>query len=67
MRILKADLEAVFKENKMVAVAQNNSSNSEDLLVLKHRLKKHNISVKFFPNQVNPSLSFRIFSVRTPF
>lgn len=57
MKILKADLEAVFKKNKMVAVAQNNSSNSEDMLVLKHRLKKNNISVKFFPNQVKPALT----------
>ncbi|XP_041938564.1 39S ribosomal protein L10, mitochondrial [Alosa sapidissima] len=52
MRILKRDLEDVFRDNKMVAVAQNSSSNSEDMLVLKHRLKKHDISVKFFPNQV---------------
>ena len=57
MRILKRDLEAVFKENKMIAVAQNNSSNSEDMLILRHRLNKHNISVKFFPNQVKTELA----------
>lgn len=52
MRILKRDIEAVFKDNKMVAVAQNNSATAEDMLLLKHRLKKHNINVRFFPNQV---------------
>lgn len=55
MKILKADLDDVFKKNKMVAVAQNNSSTSEDMLLLKHSLKKHNITVRFFPNQVKPA------------
>lgn len=55
MKILKADLDDVFKKNKMVAVAQNNSSSSEDMLLLKHSLKKHNITVRFFPNQVKPA------------
>ncbi|XP_062383145.1 large ribosomal subunit protein uL10m [Sardina pilchardus] len=52
MRILKRDLEEVFRDNKMVAVAQNSSSSAEDMLLLKHRLKKHDIRVRFFPNQV---------------
>jgi len=41
----------------MIAVVQNNAINAEDLLQLKHKLKKHNISIKFFPNQVMPSFS----------
>ncbi|XP_063077178.1 large ribosomal subunit protein uL10m [Engraulis encrasicolus] len=52
MKLLTRELEAVFKDNKMVAVAQNNSCNAEDMLLLRLRLKKHDIAVKFFPNQV---------------
>ncbi|XP_062859830.1 large ribosomal subunit protein uL10m [Trichomycterus rosablanca] len=52
VRMLKRDLENVFQENKMIAVLQNNATNAEDMLLLKHRLRKHNITVKFFPNQV---------------
>nr|XP_055031903.1 39S ribosomal protein L10, mitochondrial [Misgurnus anguillicaudatus] len=50
--LLRKDLETLFKECKMIAVVQNNASNAEDMLLLKHRLKRHNINVKFFPNQV---------------
>lgn len=52
MRLLKRNLETVFKECKMIAVLQNNATNAEDMLMLKHRLKKHDITIKFFPNQV---------------
>lgn len=41
----------------MIAVVQNNAVNAEDLMVLKHKLKRHNISVKFFPNQVMANYS----------
>ncbi|XP_051523627.1 39S ribosomal protein L10, mitochondrial isoform X2 [Myxocyprinus asiaticus] len=50
--LLRKDLESLFKEFKMIAVVQNNATNAEDMLLLKHRLKRHNINVKFFPNQV---------------
>ena len=52
--LMKRDLKNVFQDCKMVAVVQNNASSAEDMMVLKHRLYKHNITVKFFPNQVKP-------------
>lgn len=36
----------------MIAVVQNSSSSAEDMMTLRHRLYKHNITVKFFPNKV---------------
>ncbi|XP_012732425.2 39S ribosomal protein L10, mitochondrial [Fundulus heteroclitus] len=53
--LLKKDLKKVFEESKMVAVVQKNGSNAEDMMILKHRLCKHGIKVKFFPNQVTRS------------
>ncbi|XP_054455175.1 39S ribosomal protein L10, mitochondrial [Anoplopoma fimbria] len=50
--VIKKNLKNVFQDFKMIAVVQNNNSNAEDLMVLKHRLHKHGITVKFFPNQV---------------
>ncbi|XP_045925472.1 39S ribosomal protein L10, mitochondrial isoform X2 [Micropterus dolomieu] len=50
--IMKRDLKNMFQDCKMVAVVQDNASNAEDMMVLKHRLHKHGITVKFFPNQV---------------
>lgn len=52
MLILKKDLKKVFQDHKMIAVVQNSASNAEDMMILKHRLQKHGIFVKFFPNQV---------------
>ncbi|XP_051774737.1 39S ribosomal protein L10, mitochondrial [Erpetoichthys calabaricus] len=52
VRILKREVDMMFQNNKMIAVFQNNSSSSEDLLLIKYRLQKHDITVKFFPNQV---------------
>lgn len=52
MRLLKRDLEKVFNECKMIAVLQNNAINAEDMLLLKHKLRKHDITIKFFPNKV---------------
>lgn len=49
---MKRDLEKVFQDCKMVAVVQNNGSNAEDMMILRHRLYKHGITVRFFPNQV---------------
>ncbi|MEQ2302631.1 YmL10 [Ameca splendens] len=53
--LLKKDLKKVFEECKMIAVVQKNSGSAEEMLVLKHRLFKHGIRVKFFPNQVTRS------------
>lgn len=50
--LLKREVQRVFQDSKMIAVAQNNASNSEDMMLLKYRLYKHGIAVKFFPNQV---------------
>lgn len=52
MKILKRDLAKVFQDHKMIAAVQNNGSNAEDMLILRNRLYKHGITVKFFPNQV---------------
>ncbi|XP_077595821.1 large ribosomal subunit protein uL10m [Stigmatopora nigra] len=52
MRLSKRDLASVFHDCKMVAVVQNNGSTSADMMMLKNRLHKHNMKVKFFPNQV---------------
>lgn len=52
MFILKKELKKLFQDNKMIAVVQNNASNAEDMMILKHRLHKHGITVKFMPNQV---------------
>ncbi|KAM9336274.1 large ribosomal subunit protein uL10m [Symphorus nematophorus] len=50
--ILKRDVKKVFEDCKMIAVIQNNASNAEDMILLKSRLHKHGVTVKFFPNQV---------------
>lgn len=63
MLILKKELKKLFQDNKMVAVVQNNASNAEDIMILKNRLHKHGITVKFIPNQV--TLSAATFKSRT--
>lgn len=52
LSFLKKEVQKVFQECKMIAVVQNNASNAEDMMVLKHRLHKHGMAVKLFPNQV---------------
>ncbi|XP_076007785.1 large ribosomal subunit protein uL10m [Genypterus blacodes] len=65
--LLKKDLKNIFQTCKMIAVVQNNSSNAEDMMLLKYRLHRHGISVKFFPNQVTLSfLSGTIYSSMAP-
>ncbi|XP_067869602.1 large ribosomal subunit protein uL10m [Heterodontus francisci] len=51
-RFLRRDVEMTFRENKMIAFFQNNSITSEELRLLRHRLLKHDIRMKFFPNQI---------------
>ncbi|CAB1337963.1 unnamed protein product, partial [Coregonus sp. 'balchen'] len=36
--LLKKELQTMFQDSKMIAVIQNNATNSEDMLLLKHRL-----------------------------
>uniref|UniRef100_A0A3B1K3C4 Large ribosomal subunit protein uL10m n=1 Tax=Astyanax mexicanus TaxID=7994 RepID=A0A3B1K3C4_ASTMX len=52
VRFLKKKVETTFEECKMLVVVQNNATNAEDMLLLRHRLHKHDIAIKFFPNQV---------------
>ncbi|XP_061665922.1 large ribosomal subunit protein uL10m [Syngnathoides biaculeatus] len=67
MRLLKRDVEAVFRDCKMVAVAQNNGSTSDGMIMLQHRFHKHGIKIKFFPNQVMRSfLSESIYGGMAP-
>lgn len=36
----------------MIAVVQNSGSTADEMILLKYKLHKHGITVKFFPNQV---------------
>ncbi|KAK5851199.1 hypothetical protein PBY51_002013 [Eleginops maclovinus] len=50
--LVKKNLNSVFQESKMVAVVQNSGSTAEEMMLIKYKLHKHGITVKFFPNQV---------------
>ncbi|KAK5906302.1 hypothetical protein CgunFtcFv8_002184 [Champsocephalus gunnari] len=50
--LVKKNLKSVFQESKMVAVVQNSGSTADEMMLLKYKLHKHGITVKFFPNQV---------------
>ncbi|XP_040857148.1 39S ribosomal protein L10, mitochondrial isoform X2 [Ochotona curzoniae] len=52
VRLLKREVAAVFRDNRMIAVCQNVPLSAEDKLLLRHQLRKHKILVKVFPNQV---------------
>ncbi|XP_014884578.1 large ribosomal subunit protein uL10m [Poecilia latipinna] len=65
--LLKKKLEEVFEECKMIAVVQTNPCGVDDMLMLRHRLGKHDIKIKFFPNQVMLSfLSNSVYSNMAP-
>ncbi|XP_069490754.1 large ribosomal subunit protein uL10m isoform X2 [Ambystoma mexicanum] len=51
-KILCRQLEEVFQKNKMIAVFQNCAIGSDEMLRFRHRLLKHNIHIKFFPNEI---------------
>ncbi|NXF12776.1 RM10 protein, partial [Smithornis capensis] len=51
-RLLKRQVEEVFRSSRMVAVCQYNSMPDEDLVMMQHYLRKHNIEVKFVFNEV---------------
>ncbi|XP_053553618.1 39S ribosomal protein L10, mitochondrial [Bombina bombina] len=51
-RLLCSQLDKVVRECKMVAVFQRNAAGSEDLLHLRHRLRKHDVYIKYFSNEV---------------
>ncbi|XP_033976045.1 39S ribosomal protein L10, mitochondrial [Trematomus bernacchii] len=50
--LVKKSLKSVFQESKMIAVVQNSGSTADAMILLKYKLHKHGIKVKFFPNQV---------------
>ncbi|CAM2108882.1 unnamed protein product [Caretta caretta] len=57
-KLLRRQVTETFRDSKMIAVCQHNFIPSEEMLLMKHRLRKHNIHVKFFPNEiVRPYLS----------
>ncbi|XP_032946935.1 39S ribosomal protein L10, mitochondrial isoform X2 [Rhinolophus ferrumequinum] len=52
IRLLRREIAAVFRDNRMIAVCQNVALSAEDKLLMRHRLRKHKILMKVFPNQV---------------
>lgn len=58
MRLLRREIEAIFRDNRMVAVCQNIAMGAEDKLLLRHQLRKHKILVKVYPNQVGRCTRF---------
>ncbi|KAM8888220.1 large ribosomal subunit protein uL10m [Synchiropus picturatus] len=67
VKLLKRNVQETFQSCKMIAVVQNNCCNSEDMLILRNRLFKHEITIKFFPNQVMRSfLANSVYSNMSP-
>ncbi|XP_051496418.1 39S ribosomal protein L10, mitochondrial [Apus apus] len=57
-RVLRRQAEQVFREHRLVAVCQYNSMPGEDVVLMRHYLRKHNIEVKFILNEIiRPFLS----------
>ncbi|XP_010121205.1 PREDICTED: 39S ribosomal protein L10, mitochondrial, partial [Chlamydotis macqueenii] len=57
-RLLRRQVEEVFRDNRMIAVCQYNSMPGEDVVLMRQYLRKHNIEVKFVLNEiVRPVLS----------
>ncbi|XP_042643005.1 39S ribosomal protein L10, mitochondrial [Tyto alba] len=58
VRLLRRQVKEVFRDNRMIAVCQYNSMPDEDMVLMRHYLRKHNIQVKFVLNEiVRPVLS----------
>ncbi|OXB69513.1 UNVERIFIED_CONTAM: hypothetical protein H355_009823, partial [Colinus virginianus] len=51
-RLLRHQVEEAFRANRMIAVCQYNSMPGEDVVLMRHYLRKHNIEVKFVLNEV---------------
>ncbi|NWX39017.1 RM10 protein, partial [Steatornis caripensis] len=57
-RLLRRQVEEVFRDNRMIAICQYNSMPGEDMALMRHYLRKYNIEVKFVLNEiVRPVLS----------
>ncbi|NXJ96985.1 RM10 protein, partial [Corythaixoides concolor] len=52
VRLLRRQVEEVFRNNRMIAVCQYNSMPDEDVVLMRHYLRKHNIEVKFVLNEI---------------
>ncbi|XP_013005035.1 large ribosomal subunit protein uL10m isoform X1 [Cavia porcellus] len=52
VRLLRREIEEVFRDHRMIAVCQNVAISAEDKLILRHQLRRHKILVKVFPSQV---------------
>ncbi|NXC23359.1 RM10 protein, partial [Corythaeola cristata] len=52
VRLLRRQVEEVFQNNRMIAVCQYNSMPDEDVVLMRHYLRKHNIEVKFVLNEI---------------
>ncbi|XP_012581453.1 PREDICTED: 39S ribosomal protein L10, mitochondrial isoform X2 [Condylura cristata] len=52
IRLLRREIEAVFRDYRMIAVCQNVALSAEDKLLIRHQLRKHKILMKVYPNQV---------------
>ncbi|KAM6453485.1 large ribosomal subunit protein uL10m isoform 2-T2 [Liasis olivaceus] len=51
-RLLLRQVKQTFLENKMIVVCQYNYIPGNDMIILRHQLRKYNIHVKFFPSKV---------------
>lgn len=52
VRLLRRQVEQAFLENRMIVVCQYNRVPGNDMILLRHRLRKYNIHAKFFPNEI---------------
>uniref|UniRef100_A0A8D0F0N3 Large ribosomal subunit protein uL10m n=1 Tax=Strix occidentalis caurina TaxID=311401 RepID=A0A8D0F0N3_STROC len=58
VRLLRRQVEEVLRDNRMIAVCHYNSMPGEDMVLMRHYLRKHNIEVKaVFPQIARPVLS----------
>ncbi|XP_062992530.1 large ribosomal subunit protein uL10m [Elgaria multicarinata webbii] len=51
-RLLLREVKQAFLESKMIAVCQYNYVHGNEIILMRHRLRKYNIHVKFFPNEI---------------
>ncbi|KAM6312184.1 large ribosomal subunit protein uL10m [Podargus strigoides] len=57
-RLLRRQVEEVFRDNRMIAICQCNSMPNDDMVMMKKYFRKHNIEIKFVLNEiVRPVLS----------
>ncbi|NXP21772.1 RM10 protein, partial [Scytalopus superciliaris] len=52
VRLLRRQVQEVFRDSRMVAVCQYNSMPDEDMVTMRHYLRKHHIEVKFVLNEI---------------